>query len=1057
MKNRAGIYFEDFSLKSINMLRIIFLILIFGGSVRVSPQTLRPGFFSPIDDFADQLASAKSQQERNMLLAAKKELATVRLRRVLIQEGNLHVTTGQYAKAFEFYLAAKHVAEYINDKEGIATAILDIGTVYYLQANYNSALDHYKQARELFVQVENRYEAAKALSGVALIQKERRRNDEALTSFKQVLKEFEELNDKEEMANAWSSIGTIYYEQRKYTEASKAFLKSTELSGSADNTIRIADSFYMQGDYSEASAYYKKSLASFYEQNNPAGVISALGGAANSAYYLGNFDEALEYFQRNITVQQSQHDELGLATSLRGAGNVYRSRGDFIRALENYQQSLGIAEPIKAPRGTTLGSIGLVRALQGENAAALEYYGKALAEFEETDNRIDKARVLSLIGNVYYAQGNYESALESYRRGLVIREAMDDQPGTADLLSGIGTVNLRLRKYPEALDSYTRVLTLFEAAAHKTGAANTLSKIADTYLQQSDNVQALNFAERASALAKLIENNDVLWHARMLSGKAQRGLDRPAQALQSFIEAIVIVESLRARPAASESGVERSGVLPYLSAVDLLVEQNRAAEAFDYAERAKVQSLVELLRRSNSQSVKSLSAAEQAEERKLAGNAVSLELQLEREGLSRNSNANRLAAMRDRLNQARYAYANFRNRLYLAHPSLKVERGELAGLKSEQLRPLLNDGRTTLLEYVITENNVYLFALTVDEVNRKTGGRTRAGGVTTLKVYPLSIKREALAQRVTSLSQLLLNRDQAFRPLARELYDLLVKPADDQLAGKTKFVIIPEGNLWRLPFEVLQPADDQYLLDRAAISYAPSLSALREMLKQRRPANRTRPLALTAFANPQLSKDLLQRVELTYKNEKIEPSPEGENEIQRLRTVYGEMQSRSFTGLNASEERVKLEAARTGILHFATPALLDDISPMYSFITLSPTSGNNDGLLQTREIISLQTPARLVVLSASRFRNDGVTNGGAPIGLAWSWFVAGSPATVFSRWEVNSPGTTQLMAEFHTRLRSRQLTSKATALQQSALAIRRSTNYQHPFYWAAFSVLGDAR
>jgi CHAT domain-containing protein len=1049
-------------MKSKSTLRIVFLIVLalMSGSVSVSSQTIRPGFVDPVQDLAAQLIAAKSEQERVTLLAANKGLITIRLRRVLIQKGNMLLTAGQYAKAFDVYVAAKQVAEQIGDKEGVATAMLDLGTVYYLQANYNSALDHYKQARELFVQAGNNYEAAKALSGVALIYKEQRRNADALKSFNQVLKEFESLNDKEEMANALSSIGTIYYEERKFTEASSAFLKSTELSSTADNTIRIADSFYMQGDYAEASNYYKKSLASFYEQNNPAGVISALGGAANSAYYLGNYDEALEYFQRNVTVQQSQRDEVGLATSFRGAGNVYRSRGDFSRALENYQQSLDVAEQIKAPRGTTKGSIGLVRALQGENSQALDYYGKALAEFEETDNKVDKARVLGLIGNVYYAQGNYESALESYRRGLVIREGMDDKPGTADLLSGIGTVNLRMKKYPEALDSYTRALTLFEAADHKAGAANTLSKIADTYLQQGDHGQAFNFAERASALAKQIENNDLLWHARLLSGKAQRGLDRPAQALQSFLEAITIVESLRARPAASEAGTERSGVLPYLAAVDLLVEQNRAAEAFEYAERAKVQSLIELLRRSNSQSVKSMSAAEQAEERKLAGSAVSLELQLEREALSRTSTTNRRAAMRDRLNQARSAYANFRNRLYLAHPSVKVERGELAALKPEQLRPLLSDGRTALLQYVITENNVYLFALTVDDANKKIGGkRTRAGTVTALKVYPLSVSREALAQHIAAFSHLLSKRDESFQPLGRELYDALIRPAEEQLSGKTKLVIVPDGSLWRLPFEALQPADDGYLLDQAAISYAPSFSTLREMLKQRRPANPTRALALMAFANPQLSKELLQRLELTYKNEKIELSPEEENEIQRLRTVYGEAQSRSFTGQNASEERAKLEAARAGVLHFATPALLDDISPMYSFIALSSTSENNanDGLLQTREIINLDTPARMVVLSASRFRNDASATGAAPIGLAWSWFVAGSPSTVFSRWQVNSPGTTQMMAEFHSRLRSRKSNSKANALQQSALALRRSTDYRHPYYWAAFSVIGDAR
>jgi CHAT domain-containing protein/uncharacterized protein HemY len=887
--------------------------------------------------------------------------------------------------------------------------------------------------------------------------KEQRQDAEALKSFTQVLKEFEALNDKEEMANALSSIGTIYYEQRKYAEASNAFLKSTELNSSADNTARIADAFYMQGDYAEASDYYKKSLATFYEQNNPAGVISALGGAANSAYYLGNYDEALEHFQKNISVQRSQRDELGLATSLRGAGNVYRSRGDFGRALENYQQSLVLAEQIKAPRGTTLGSIGLVRTLQGDYAQALEYYGKALSEFEQTDNRIDKARVLSLIGNVYYAQGNYESALESYRRGLVVREGMDDKPGTADLLSGIGTVHLRLKAYAEALDSYKRALTLFEETKHKSGAANTLSKIADTHLQQSEYAQALDFAERASTLAKQIQSNEILWYARLVSGKAQRGLDRPAPALQSFIEAITIVESLRARPAASESGADRSGVLPYLAAVDLLVEQNRTTEAFDYAERAKTQSLIELLRRANSQSVKGLSSVELAAERKLSGSVVSLELQLERETLSRTADENRRGLMREKLNQARAAYANFRNRLYISHPSLKVERGELAALKPEQLRPILNDGRTALLEYVITENHVYLFVVTADAASRRTGGnRTRVGAMMAVKVYPLSSSRNALAQRVATFHQSLSNQDSSFAALARELYDLLMQPAVGQLAGKTKFVIVPDGFLWRLPFEALQPADDQYVLDQAALSYAPSFSALREMLKPGRQPGRSRSFDLVAFASPLLSKDLLRRVELTYKNEKIEPTPENENEIHGLRTVYGDMQ-RIFTGEAASEERLKLEAARAGVLHFATPVILDDISPMYSFIVLSSTDGNNanDGVLQTREIMELQTPARLVVLSASRFRNDGITNGGASTGLAWSWFVAGSPSMVFSRWQVKPP--TQLMPEFHARLRSRRPNSKVGALQQSALATRGSTAYQHPYYWAAFSLVGDAR
>jgi CHAT domain-containing protein len=1036
----------------------VLILLIAFPLVSLRAQTTQPNLTDPIEILAQQLASSKTDDERTALLNAKKELVTVALRKTLIQKGNVLITAGQYAKAFVVYQVAKGVAEQLGDQEGIATASIDIGTVYYLQANYGAALDHYKHARELFARIPNNYEAAKALSGVALIYKEQNHEAEALKSFAQVFKEFEALNDREEMGNAMSSIGTIYYSQHKYAEAADAFLKSAELSGSADNTIRIADAFYMQGDYGEAGKYYKKFLAGPDEQTGVAGIIRALEGAANSAYYQGNYDEALEFFQKNLAVQNKEHDELGAASSLRGIGNVHSSRGDFAAALENYQKALSLSEQIKAPRGTLLGSIGLVRALQGENDQALDYYRKSLAEFVAAANKIDEARALSLIGNVYYAQKNYDVALESYRSSLVLREAMDDKPGQADLLIGIGTVDLRKRVYTEALDNYKRALAIFESIDHKTGAANVLSKIADTYLLQDNYTEALNFAERAATLAKQVESDDVLWYAHLISGKAQRGLNQQAQALQSFTEAIAIVESLRSRPAASEAGKQRSGVLPYLAMVDLLIEQNRAAEAFDYGERAKIQSLIELLRQGNAQSSKGMSSAEQAEERKLSADALSLELQLDRESLSRLSNETRRASLRNRLRQARTDYAKFRQNLYLAHPFLKVARGEPPMLKLERSRPLINDGRTALMEYAITENNVYLFVLSSEETNRNTGSKKlRVAPVTALKAYSLGINRDGLAQRMTLLAESLINRDESFHAQARELYDLLIKPDTDQLAGKTKLVIVPDGLLWNLPFEALQPVEDRYLLDQASISYAPSLSAWREMSKQPHVAKPTKSFGLLALANPQPSEEMVQRVELAYKNVKLQPAPEQELEVQRLKTIFGDAQSRIFTGAGASEERARTEAVQARVVHFAAPVIFDDASPMYSFIALSGSGQNsrNDGILQVREIINLETPARLVMLSTTEVRPDRNGNGGVAIPMAWSWFVAGSPATVFTRWEVKSPSTTQLMAEFYSRLSSRN--SKAGALQQSALALRNSTAYRHPYYWAAFSLVGDAR
>ena len=1009
-------------------------------------QTPTPILPSQVDDFATLLITTKSPQDRSTLLANKKDLVTPDLRRSLIRQGNVHLMAGQYASAFDIYDLARNIAEQIGDKEGVATAYLDTGSVYYFQANYAAALEHYRKARELFTEVNNHYESAKALSGLALIYKEQRRDTEALAALKQTLAEFTELADKEEMANTLSSIGSIYYGQGNYTAAAEAFLKSSELNTNADNVLRIADALYMQGDYAQASTYYKQAL----NQDDSARMIAALNGAANSAYYQGNYEEALKYFQQNFALEKTQRDQLGMANSLRGIGNVHRSRGDFAAALESYFKALELSQELKVTTGTLLGSIGIVRALQGNNDAALEYYGKALKQFENEGNKIDMARSFSLIGNAQYAQGKYDLVIDSYRKGLSLRQAMDDKSGQADLLVGLGTVFLRLRDFTQSLTSYEAALKLIEATGNKPAIAATLTRVADVYLLQSDYTETLNIASRAANLAMETGSADVLWYAQLLTGKAQRGLDKPTQAQQSFASATAIVESLRSRPTIAEMDAGRNTLLPYYAAIDLYIEQNKPAEAFDNVERAKVEALFEFFRRSNARSVKGLTATEDSDERNLIGQTISLELQLERETQLRTSNEARRSALRERIRQTRAAYADWRRKLFVAHPRLKVERGEIAPLKLDETPALITDARTALLEYAITERNTYLFVLTLDETLKSTSRTTHP--TVSIKAYPLNIKSDELLSLVKRFEETLTQRDDTVVEPLRQLYDTLIKPASEQLTKKTKLVVVPDGVLWRLPFAALQPAVDRYILDQMEVSYAPSLAALREM---RKPRGGKATNSVLAVGNPSLTRAFAERIKLAYDDVKMEASNEQETEITQLGLLYRNSQKILLIGDSASEDRLKREAVNAAILHIAAPTLLDDTSPLSSFVGLSSGATGDDGFLQTREVLNLRTPARMVVLSGARQRGEYF--GSAAVTLSWSWFVAGAPALVLNRWELNSPATTQVMTELHARLRTAPRITKERALRQSALLLRNSSDFRHPFYWSGFVLIGDAR
>ncbi len=124
---------------------------------------------------------------------------------------------------------------------------------------------------------------------------------------------------------------------------------------------------------------------------------------------------------------------------------------------------------------------------------------------------------------------------------------------------------------------------------------------------------------------------------------------------------------------------------------------------------------------------------------------------------------------------------------------------------------------------------------------------------------------------------------------------------------------------------------------------------------------------------------------------------------------------------------------------------------MYSRLVMSQSGvgEHEEGMLEAWEVMKPDLKADMVILSACDTAWGRVAGGEGMIGLAWAFFV-----------EVNS--TTELMVEFHKRLKpsfKRQSPdmSKAEALRTVMLKMMRNPRYRHPFYWAPFVVIGDAR
>jgi CHAT domain-containing protein len=474
--------------------------------------------------------------------------------------------------------------------------------------------------------------------------------------------------------------------------------------------------------------------------------------------------------------------------------------------------------------------------------------------------------------------------------------------------------------------------------------------------------------------------------------------------------------------------------------LNVLVKENRPADALMLAERAKARALLDILQQGRVTVQKAMTVKEQNEERQLKSQLTQLNKQLARVKQSDKQDAAQVTEAESQLEKARLNYEGFQNALYASHPELKTQRGEAPIINVQELAGLLPNSSSVLLEYVVSDEQTYLFAITRPGENAETQ----------IQVYTVPIKRAELAKQIESFRQQLANRDLGFKASATKLYDLFLKPAQAQLRGKTNVVIAPDNSLWDMPFQALVNGAGHFLIEDASISYAPSLTVLREMTKRR--LNQTAPTTLLALGNPLSSSETMKRNGLRDAN--LEQLPESGEEVKALARLYGVARSKVYIGAEAREDRVKSEAGAAGILHFSTHGTLNNAAPMYSYLTLSEVGSNDDGLLEAWELMQLDLKADLAVLSACETARGRIGAGEGVIGFSWAMFIAGVPSTVVSQWKVDSASTRDLMVNFHRSLLLPKQ-RKTDALRQAALKLMRNPETSHPFYWAGFVLVGD--
>ncbi len=964
-------------------------------------QFARESFMLTVNDASDDFqkeswgdAVKKFEKALKMAKKERNQEAINDLYDVIIQSA---ARGGDYEKAIQYQLELVEKAQANQAVQKLIEGYNNLFVFHTNSGNYEQAIYFQRKYLELAKQYDAHEEIAGSYYKLGLVNERSGNFEKALDYFTIALNAFRNLGDSLNVAQCYKDRGRIYL-------------------------LRL-------DNYSKAIGNQELALNILKSENMNTGTIEILQNLGFSHDRLANYKTALKYQQEAFRLAKDSGDNKWIALSEHYLSNIYWKIGSFQQAL-NYQKSA--LEYFKELGETklqvaSLSTKGLILMSLGNLNGATEAELSALELAKSIADQQDMATIHKNLGLIYRSQEKWDSAKQQFEQAIQIDESISFRRGLSYDYRDLGTIYVQQGNFKEALNYFRKGLNLSKSIQDARNQVQCYYEIARAHFLSENIDAAKDTLTLASSLAEKLFIPDVEWRARRLIGRVFEEQNRIEQSIQSYTRALEIIETMRSQIKVEEfkSGFIDDKLVVYHELVDLYLKMDMPGKALEIVERAKSRNFVDLLAN------RDIKFSGDFDEAKFAqGKALEEDMRRIQNEISRLliKGQNMTVAEKQILDDLEIQLAGMKTDYEEFLIELKSENPELAEmihvepLGSDSLQSVLPDS-VLIIEYFYTENQMYIWAISKNR----------------LVVEKQSISNQRLVERVNYFRSAMKNQ-QAVNSIARELYDLLIAPLENELSNHRYCVFVPHGVLHYLPFAALMDDNKHYLIENYALSLVPSSMVFLICLEkgQNFIDGKNWRTNILAFGNPDL-KDA--RFELPF----------AEKEVESIELLYPDVTS--FIGQNATETRFNEFCNEANAILLSCHGEFDAANPLFSSLLLSADDAN-DGFLQAHEIFGLEMDSYLIAMSACETGLASISVGDEVIGLSRSFIYAGASSLLSSLWKVDDLATAVMVKRFFRYLK--QGHSRALALQLALNFVRTKIN-SHPVYWAAFNLTGDFR
>jgi len=811
-----------------------------------------------------------------------------------------------------------------------------------------------------------------------------------------------------------ASAGNRQQAVAKYEDALRLFRDSGDRKGQSLTLTIIATIHASVGDEQRALPYFNEALALQTSSGDERGAAFTRDEIARAYLSLGDRDRALEYFEAARRGFLNVGDKRMAAYTFINAGAVHDSMGEGREALADYERALPLFREAGDGQGetSTLNSIGLAYDSLGEKKRSKEFYEQSLALFSETKQcyTLARARTLSNVAFASLDAGDKLKALEYLNEALALQLGNDDRAGQGRTLNNIGFVYNSLGDRPKALEYFGRALSIDHEVGNREGEGDTFSN--------------LMFA----------------WHAER---KPQAAIFYGKQAVNAYQE-------VRREKASLDKEAQRSFIKSrentYQQLADLLISRDRLLEAQQVLELLKEEEYFEYVRRDGREASgltgrAALNSSESDLEKRYQDISESLprlarmrgELEAKRPNLTADETL-QLDKINSDLSLADQAFQKFIAQMSSELPD--AQRDEEPLFTGSDSQGIVDDlkklGPNVAAVYTSIGDEKYRVIIFTKDLK---AGREYA------------IKSTELYKKIFAFRQALEDPRSDPRPLAQELYKILVGPIADILKGAQIETVMWSltGPLRYIPVAALHDGE-KYLVERYRNTvFTPvNTSHLTDA-----PGAGWRGLGLgVSKARGQFAAlpDVPRELQSIFREEGLTPDGRG--------IIAGKI----FLDESFTEETFFSQLRqRYPVVHIASHFQFQPGNVTNSFLLLG--NGEELSLAKIKGTPNIFGGVDLLALSACETATTGADADGKEVeGFAVLAQQKGARSVLASLWPVADRSTPLLMEKFYQTRAAAPGTYKAEALRAAQLSLMRDNpNFSHPYYWAPFILIGNWR